>query len=228
MNETILVVEDEKEILEYILELLRKNNYLVFSATNGTEALHLLDDQTPDLVLLDLNLPDISGEGVCLEIRKNFPFLPIIMLTAKDGVTDKVKGFQAGADDYVSKPFAPEELLARINARLRQQKANNTIVVRVGDLELDPQKLEVHRAGKELQLTPQEFKLLHYLMINPGIVLTRQMILNRIWMSSPDIETRVVDVYMGYLRKKIDQGYPKKLLHSIRGFGYTLKQSNVG
>ena len=194
------------------------------SAKNGREALQTLETRIPDLVLLDLKLPDINGEGVCLEIRKDHPFLPIIMLTAKDSATDTRIGFQAGADDYVSKPFAPGELLARIHARLRQIKAETSSTLQIANLELDPQKLIVTRAGKQLQLTPQEFKLLHYLMMNVGIVLTREMILNRIWSASPDIESRVVDVYIGYLRKKIDKDNAPKLIHSIRGFGYTLKQ----
>jgi DNA-binding response OmpR family regulator len=223
MDQTILVVEDEAEIRQYIMQLLREEGYLVSSAENGAEALKFLETRTPHLIILDLNLPDISGEGVCREIRKDHPMLPIIMLTARDGVSDKVNGFQAGADDYVNKPFVPEELIARVKARLRRTSTEHTTAIVVGDLSLDPQTMEVKRGGKTISLTPREFKLLHYLMTNAGIVLTRDMILSRIWMSSPDVETRVVDVYMGYLRKKIDSTVDKKLIHSIRGFGYTLK-----
>jgi DNA-binding response OmpR family regulator len=223
MDQTILVVEDEAEIRQYVMQLLREEGYLVSSVENGAEALKFLETRTPHLIILDLNLPDISGEGVCREIRKDHPMLPIIMLTARDGMSDKVNGFQAGADDYVNKPFVPEELIARVKARLRRTSTEHTTAIVVGDLSLDPQTMEVKRAGKAISLTPREFKLLHYLMTNAGIVLTRDMILSRIWMSSPDVETRVVDVYMGYLRKKIDSTVDKKLIHSIRGFGYTLK-----
>jgi two-component system response regulator MprA len=223
MDQTILIVEDESEIRLYLTQLLREEKYLVTSVVSGSEALKMLESSVPDLILLDLNLPDIKGEGVALEIRKNHPYLPIIMLTAKDSMGDKIKGFEAGADDYISKPFVPEELIARIKARLRQKNSETTEVITVADLSLNPSTLEVRRGSDLLKLTPREFKLLHYLMTNPGIVLTRDMILSRIWMSSPDVETRVVDVYMGYLRKKIDAPYKHKLIHSIRGFGYTLK-----
>jgi DNA-binding response OmpR family regulator len=223
MDQTILVVEDENEIRQYITQLLREEGYLISGVVSGTEALKFLEKRTPHLIILDLNLPDISGEGVCREVRKEHPMLPIIMLTARDAVSDKVNGFQAGADDYINKPFIPEELIARVKARLRKTDGENVASIVVGDLSLDPRTMEVKRGAKSISLTPREFKLLHYLMTNVGIVLTRDMILSRIWMSSPDVETRVVDVYMGYLRKKIDAGAAKKLIHSIRGFGYTLK-----
>jgi DNA-binding response OmpR family regulator len=172
---------------------------------------------------LDLGLPNMSGEAVCTEIRKKHPELRVIVLTAKDGVADIVQGLALGADDYITKPFVADELLARIKARLRYQGSGDA-TLKVGDLELDNKTLVVNRNGGVVQLTPQEFKLLQYLMNNQGRILTREMILNRVWLYSPDIETRVVDVYMGYLRKKIDSGYDKKLLHSVRGFGYMIKE----
>jgi DNA-binding response OmpR family regulator len=165
----------------------------------------------------------MSGEAVCLEIRKKYPHLPVIILTAKDSVTDIVNGLNLGADDYMTKPFVADEFLARIKARLRTRDGGET-KLQVGELELDTQTLEVKRGEHQLQLTPQEFRLLHYLMSNKGRILTREMILNRIWLSSPDIETRVVDVYMGYLRKKVDADFEHKLLHSVRGFGYMIKE----
>lgn len=173
-------------------------------------------------MVLDLGLPTMSGEAVCLEVRKNYPELPVLILTAKDSVADIVNGLNLGADDYVTKPFVADELMARVKARLRQTNGADSRL-RVDDLELDDKTLEVKRAGKPIQLTPQEFKLLQYLMSNKGRILTRDMILNRVWLYSQDIETRVVDVYMGYLRKKIDTGFKKRLLHSVRGFGYMIK-----
>lgn len=217
------VVEDDKELQEYLKDLLTDNGYTVKVASNGVSAINLIEKSVPDLVILDLRLPDISGETVCQQIRKDHPTLPIIMLTAKDGLSDKVRGLGVGADDYVTKPFVADELIARVKARLRGQVSNGGIL-KIADLELDPKKIEVKRDSKYITLTPQEFKLLEYLMNNKGIVLTRDMILNRIWLYSPDVESRVVDVYMGYLRKKIDAGFKKKLLHSIRGFGYTIKE----
>jgi DNA-binding response OmpR family regulator len=222
MLQTILVIEDDAALVTYLKNLLTANNYGVKTATSGTSGLSLLAKSTPDLVLLDLTLPDIDGQGVCMEIRKKNPSLPIIMVTAKTGISDKVQGLTGGADDYITKPFVSEELLARIKTRLRN-KTSAKPTIKIADLTLNTETFEVTRGTKKITLTPQEFKLLEYMMNNKGIVLTRDMILNRIWMYSPDVESRVVDVYIGYLRKKIDTGYKKKLFHSIRGFGYTIK-----
>lgn len=221
MVNKVLVVEDDAGLQKYLKELLLENGYSVEVATDGVEALNFIQKSPPDLVILDLGLPNMSGENVCLEIRKKYPDLRVIILTAKDGVTDIVHGLNLGADDYVTKPFVADELLARIKARLRH--TNGEAKLKVSDLELDSKTLEVKRAERNLQLTPKEFQLLQYLMNNKGRVLTREMILNRIWLYSPDIETRVVDVYMGYLRKKVDGVAKKKLIHSIRGFGYMIK-----
>lgn len=218
----ILVVDDDEGIQEYLKEILVENGYSVKTASNGINALKTINKSQPDLVILDLNLPDMSGEGVCLELRKKYPLLPIIMLTAKDDIKDKVKGLRMGADDYVTKPFISDEFIARVKARLRNN-AEKESKLKVADLELDNKRFQVTRGGKLLNFTPQEFRLLEYLMINKGVVLTREMILGRIWLYSPDVESRVVDVYIGYLRKKIDSGHKKKLVHSVRGFGYTIK-----
>jgi two-component system OmpR family response regulator len=201
---------------------LTQENFTVKTAAKGILGLEMVNKTIPDIVILDWTLPDIDGQGVCREIRKNHPDLPIIMLTAKDSVGDKVSALNAGADDYVTKPFSIDELMARIKTRLRNTSGQKSSI-KVGELELNTQTVQVTRSGKEIVLTPQEFRLLEYLMKNKGIVLSREMILNRIWMMSSDVDTRVVDVYMGYLRKKIDAGFNKPLLHSIRGFGYTIK-----
>jgi two-component system OmpR family response regulator len=220
---SVLIVEDDLGVQKYLRELLLDNGYSVQTASDGITALDMIKTSAPDLVILDLNLPNMRGETVCAEIRKNYPELRVIILTAKDSVNDIVQGLNLGADDYITKPFIADEFLARIKARLRRKDQKSTML-KVDDLELNDKTLEVIRDGQPISLTPQEFKLLQYLMNNKGQILTREMILNRIWMYSPDIETRVVDVYMGYLRKKIDKNFKKKLLHSVRGFGYMIKE----
>lgn len=222
MAQTILVVEDDIGLQKYLKELLLDNGFSVQTAPDGVQALNSIAKLPPELVLLDLGLPNMSGEAVCTEVRKKYPDLRVIILTAKDGVADIVHGLDLGADDYMTKPFLADELLARVKARLRYRSESDN-KLKVDSLELDNKTFEVTREGKLIQLTPQEFKLLQYLMNNRGRILTREMILNRVWLYSPDIETRVVDVYMGYLRKKIDSGFKKRLLHSVRGFGYMIK-----
>lgn len=224
MVHTVLIVEDDKGLQKYLKELLLDNGYSAKISSDGIEALEMLSKTQPDLMVLDLGLPNMSGEAVCAEVRKKYPELPVMILTAKDSIDDIVQGLNLGADDYMTKPFVADEFLARIKARLRRQDGGSESVLQVADLTLNSKTLEVTRAGKKIQLTPQEFKLLQYLMNNKGRILTREMILNRIWLYSSDIETRVVDVYMGYLRKKIDTGFSKKLLHSVRGFGYVIKE----
>lgn len=224
MVSTILVVEDDLGLQKFLKEILTENDYAVQIASDGVAALNYLKKAEPDLVVLDLGLPNISGESVCLEIRKKYPELPVIILTAKDSVSDIVNGLNLGADDYMTKPFVADEFLARIKARLRKKGADDTSVLKIADLQLNSKTLEVKRGSKAIQLTPKEFQLLQYLMSNIGRILTREMILNRIWLYSPDIETRVVDVYMGYLRKKVDEGAKKQLIHSVRGFGYVIKE----
>lgn len=223
MAQTILIVEDDIGLQKYLKELLLDNGYSVQTASDGVQALNSIAKLPPELVLLDLGLPNMSGEAVCMEIRKKYPELRVIILTAKDGVADIVNGLDLGADDYMTKPFLADELLARAKARLRYRDESDSRL-KVSDLELDNKTFEVKRESQLIQLTPQEFKLLQYLMHNKGRILTREMILNRVWLYSPEIETRVVDVYMGYLRKKIDSGYKKRLLHSVRGFGYMIKE----
>jgi DNA-binding response OmpR family regulator len=223
MVKRIVVIEDEADIRDFLKEVLIDEGYTVQTAEDGIQALQVVKKGEPDLVILDLGLPKMSGESVCLELRKKYPKMPIIILTGRDTTPDVIKGLNLGADDYVTKPFIADELLARIKARLRAI-SNDDEKLNVGELELDPKSFEVKRGNTIISLTPQEYKLLHYLMLNRGHVLTRDMILNRIWPNSPDVETRVVDVYVGYLRKKIDNGFSKKYIHSVRGFGYTVKE----
>lgn len=217
----ILIVEDDVSIREGIKDFLQSEGFLVDSSEDGAQALEFVKKHTPDLVVLDLSLPILTGESVCKTIKKEYPSIPVIILTAKNQSDDVIKGFKLGADDYVSKPFELDELLARIKVRL---KTDNVKALQVDDLILDAEKVTVVRHGKEITLSPHEFKLLEYLMANKGKVLSREMILNRVWQYSYDVDSRVVDVYVGYLRKKIDGGNEKKLITSIRGFGYTIKE----
>lgn len=224
MQTVILVVEDEVSVREHLSELLQDNGFLVAQTGLGTEVDGLIEKMHPQLVLLDLQLPDLKGESVCADIKKNYPETVVVMLTAKDTPKDISDGFGLGADDYLSKPFSDEELMARIKARLKQQVQDNDLI-KIGEISLNLKTYKLTRNSVEINLTPQEFKLLEYLMRNANRVLTREMILNRIWLYSPDIESRVVDVYVGYLRKKIDAGHKKKYLHSVRGFGYMFKET---
>jgi DNA-binding response OmpR family regulator len=223
MVRNILAVEDDNDLREYLKEVLTDHGYSVQTAAGGVEALNIIRKTEPDLVVLDLGLPDIDGESVCGQIKKDHQDIPIVILTAKDGNQNIVHGLDIGADDYITKPFDSDVLIARIKARLRNMPGN-TAKLKIADLELNPTNHEVKRDEKQIKLTPQEFKLLQYLMINKGRILTRDMILSRLWDSSPDIETRVVDVYIGYLRKKVDTDFKKKLIHSVRGFGYMIKE----
>lgn len=222
MNAIILVIEDEKDICEFVSKLLIDQGHTVYSAGKGIEGLELAEKVSPDLVVLDLNLPDIDGESVCKQLKDAYPETQVLMLTARDTSRDLAHGLNIGADDYMTKPFEPEVLKARVNARLRTQR-NGDESLQLADVSLNPKTHEVARGDENIELSPQEYKLLHYFMTNPNQVLTREMIIARIWEASPDIETRVVDVYVGYLRKKLDANRKKKLFHSIRGFGYMMK-----
>ena len=222
MNASILLVEDDKTLHEAIKSAVIDKAFIITSAYDGAGALRHLEKILPDLVILDLGLPDIQGESLCKQIHDKFPELPIIILTAKNTTADVVKGLNIGASDYISKPFSIDELVARIHARLRELKKDaNTL--KVDGLVLDGNKITVTRDGKPIKLTQKEFLLLEYFMVNSGRVLSREMILNHVWSYSPEIESRAVDVYVGYLRKKIDAGFKKPLINSIRGFGYVLK-----
>lgn len=222
MTSKILVVEDDSDLVEFLKTVLREQDFFVKTASNASEALSIIERFEPEVILLDLGLPDINGQVLCRELKSRLPDTQIIILTAQDDVNVKVKSFDRGADDYITKPFEPEELVARIKARLRSDKKQKEL--KVADLTLNPKTIEVRRGDKVIALTPLEFKLLEYLMTNRGEVLSRDMVLNRIWLYSEDVDTRVVDVYIGYLRKKIDKGQKNKLIHSVRGFGYTIKE----
>lgn len=220
MVTNILLVEDDNNIREYLTNALTEADFSVTSTADGAKAISIIKEDNIDLVILDLGIENISGETVCIEAKKINPNLPIIILTAKNKAEDVVKGLGLGADDYMSKPFDFDELHARIKTRL---KVNQGSVLEVEDLKLNKSSLEVTRGGRKIDLTAKEIKLLEYLMINRGVVLSRERILNHVWKYSMDVETRVVDVYIGYLRGKVDKGEKKKLIESVRGFGYVIK-----
>lgn len=223
MIKTILLAEDEKDIRDVVKKSLVDNGYNVIEVEDGAEAIKSLDEKLPDMAVLDLGLPKVSGETVCRQIKRDYPNIPVIILTAKAQSSDVILGFNLGADDYVKKPFMVEELIARVKAQFKA-RGEGVAKLKVADLELDNGTKEVKRGGKVIHLTPKEFELLYCLMNNAGQVMSRDVLLNKIWLYSPEIESRVVDVYIGYLRKKIDYRGKKKLIHSIRGFGYSIKK----
>jgi len=219
----ILIVEDEKKIAEFIKRGLKEENYAVDAAFDGPEGLRLAEENPYDLIILDVMLPGLDGVTLCGKLRARGFAAPIMMLTAKDLVGDKVKGLDAGANDYLTKPFAFEELLARIRALLRARPDAPSTALKAGDLELDLLTHKARRAGRELTLSAKEFALLEYLVRNQGAIVTRTMISEHVWDINFDTATNVIDVYINYLRRKIDDGRPKKLIHTVRGKGYTLK-----
>jgi heavy metal response regulator len=219
----ILIIEDEKKIADFIKRGLKEEGYAVDSAYDGESGLFMAKTNEYDLILLDLMLPKMDGVAVCRGLREEKNPAPVIMLTAKDAVRDKVAGLDAGADDYLTKPFAFEELLARVRAILRKKGSCMPAKLKVADLELDLYTHKVYRAGKEISLTAKEYALLEYLMRNAGSIVTRTMISEHVWDIDFDTFTNVIDVYINYLRNKIDAGFAKKLIHTIRGRGYMLK-----
>ena len=220
----ILIIEDEKKITDFIKRGLKEEGYAVDTAADGENGFFLAKTNNYDLVLLDLMLPKMDGIMVCKRLREEKVFSPIIMLTAKDAVKDKVAGLDVGADDYLTKPFAFEELLARIRVILRKKSEHEQMTrLQVGDLSLDLTTHKVTRAGREIELTSKEFALLEYLMRNAGKVVTRTMISEHVWDIDFDTFTNVIDVYINYLRNKIDSGAKKKLIQTVRGRGYILK-----
>ncbi len=218
----LLVVEDEARIASFIRRGLEEERHAVDVAPDGDEAVLLATMNTYDVILLDILLPRKNGLAVCRELRAHNVTTPILMLTAKDSVEDRVAGLNTGADDYLTKPFAFDELLARINALVRRQALDRTPLLTVGDLTLDPLTHEVRR-GAPIELTNKEYALLAFLMRWPGQVLTRTQIAAQIWDLNFDNESNVIDVYIRYLRKKVDEGHERPLIHTVRGVGYTIR-----
>ncbi len=219
----ILVIEDEYKVASFIKRGLEEAGYIVEIARDGEEALYLAENEKFDLIILDLILPKKNGIEVCKELRQMRINTPILILSAKDSVDDKVLGLDSGADDYLTKPFAFSELLARVRALLRRGETMTPVKLQVADLTLDTVTREVTRAGKEIKLTNREFALLEYFMMNAGKVLTRTQISEHVWDYTFDTFSNVIDVYVNYLRNKIDRDFEPKLIHTVRGVGYVLK-----
>ena len=219
----ILVVEDDRKVAEFVRKGFEEEGYAVDIAADGETALAIGLDRLHDLIVLDIMLPKRPGLDVLRELRRAKIATPVILLTARDAVEDKVQGLDAGADDYLTKPFAFAELLARVRALLRRGAEARLPQLQLADLVVDPATRVVRRGGEEIGLTNREFALLEYLMRNQGRVLTRTMIAEHVWDYSFDSSTNVIDVYVNYLRKKIDARWEPKLLHTVRGVGYVLK-----
>ncbi len=219
----ILVVEDDRKVASFIRKGLTEDGYAVDVASDGETGLAMGLDRLHDVIVLDVMLPGKPGFQVVRELRQAKVATPVLLLTARDAVEDKVQGLDAGADDYLTKPFAFAELLARVRALLRRGTAARAPVLQVADLTLDPATRTVARGGEAISLTNREFALLEYLMRNAGRVLTRTTIAEHVWDYSFDSGTNVIDVYVNYLRKKIDAGRERKLIHTVRGVGYVLK-----
>ncbi len=220
----ILVAEDEKSLNRIIAKQLKASGYSVDCAFNGEEAYDLIGMTDYDAAVFDVMMPKIDGFALLKKIRNEGSNLPVLFLTARDSIEDRVEGLDIGADDYLVKPFAFEELLARIRVIIRKNSVSKSNIISVADLTVDISSRKVTRDGKDISLSAKEYELLQYLAVNNGIVLSREKIEDHIWNYDYEGGTNVVDVYIRYLRKKIDDGFDKKLIHTVRGMGYVLRE----
>lgn len=220
----ILVVEDEKKVASFIKRGLEEEGFTVDAAFDGEEGLYMAETNSYDLILMDVMLPKMDGLTVVQKLRERKITTSVLCLTAKDTVDDIVSGLNSGSDDYLTKPFAFAELLARVRALLRRGSQDRGAELTFADLRLDPVAHKVWRSNKELDLTAKEYALLEYFMRNPHQILTRTMIAEHVWDYTFDSFTNIIDVYVNYLRKKVDRDFDKKLIQTVRGVGYVLKE----
>ncbi|MDP9220717.1 MAG: response regulator transcription factor [Actinomycetota bacterium] len=223
----VLVVEDDPGMAAVLARGLRESGFAVDVTSNGQDGLWLTADIEYDIVVLDIGLPDVDGLHVLARLRAAKRWMPVLLLTARDAVDDRVIGLDTGADDYLTKPFAFPELLARIRALVRRGPRERSNLLVVGDLELDPATRQVRRAGTPVPLTSKEFALLECFMLAPGQVLTRTHLIEHVWDVAFDTDSNVVDVYVGYLRAKIDRRFGCNTLQTVRGSGYVLRDENA-
>lgn len=220
----ILVAEDERDLNRLIVKTLEKEGYSVDACFDGEEALYYLENTEYDAAVLDIMMPKKDGLAVLKSLRRSNRAVPVLLLTARDSVADRVNGLDSGADDYLIKPFDFDELLARIRAVTRKHSPHTSSVITIADLTLDTRSRAVTRAGSTIDLSAKEYSVLEYLCMNPGIVLSREKIEAHIWNYDYAGGSNVVDVYISYLRKKIDGGHPKKLIHTVWGSGWMIKE----
>jgi len=216
-------VEDDRKLAEFVARGLRAERFAVDLASDGLEGQRYLDTYQYDLLILDLMLPQLSGTELLRRVRRAHSALPVLVLTARDATQDKIAHFEAGADDYLTKPFDFAELIVRIKALLRRTPQEHNDILRVGDLELNRLTQQVRRDGQRIELTAKEYAVLEYLLSSPGRVFSRTMILEHVWDQSFEGVTNIVDVYVRYLRRKVDEPFVDKLIHTVRGIGYCVR-----
>jgi DNA-binding response OmpR family regulator len=222
----LLIVEDDRKLAEFVARGLRAERFAVDIACDGLEGQRHLDAYQYDLLILDLMLPKLSGGELLRRVRRSQGTLPVLVLTARDATEDKVRHFEAGADDYLTKPFDFAELVVRVKALLRRTPVERTDVLRIADLELNRLTQQVRRGNQRIDLTAKEYAVLEYLMSSAGRVFSRTMILEHVWDQSFEGVTNIVDVYVRYLRRKIDEPFPVELIHTVRGVGYCVREAD--
>ena len=223
----LLLVEDEKKVADFVVRGLRAEGYAVDVTYDGASGWHVASGTDYDLIILDLMLPELNGTELLRRLRRKGSTAAVLVLTARDATRDKVENFEAGADDYLTKPFAFAELLVRVKALLRRPPAQRSHELRVADLEVDRLSRQVRRAGKRIELTSKEYSLLEYLAANAGRVLSRTMIVEHVWDESFENLTNIVDVYVKHLRTKVDDPFSPKLIRTVRGVGYVLEDETA-
>mgnify|MGYP003322418776 FL=1 len=224
MTSSVLIADDDVAICEALERSLRFEGFKVRSALNGEIAIEEIEKDLPDILILDINMPEVDGIQVTKYLRSLDIDIPICILSARDEVSDRVSGLEAGADDYVVKPFSFDELLARIHALLRRRSAVDSKILSVGELIVDPLRRSAEYYGRSLDLTKKEFDLLHVLANNLSLVMSREQLLNRVWGYNFDVDTNVVDVFIGYLRKKLEIDGRERIIETVRGVGFVLKK----